>query len=89
MNRGEYRAPVLYSRKWTTMRTIISNFNNIANRLSNNRVRASGSIDVDVMTIAHNENRIHHGFGFTIGFTMITCPKLFRKSPKWPFCTII
>ncbi|KAJ0781016.1 putative glutathione transferase [Helianthus annuus] len=66
MGRSEHRKAYSFSGKWSTMRTKISNFNNIHNNLVNNHKKRSGSSDVDVLTQAHNDYRLHHGHPFTI-----------------------
>ncbi|MFS7966564.1 hypothetical protein Hanom_Chr09g00775201 [Helianthus anomalus] len=61
MGRGDYRSADSFLSKWTAMRTMIINFNNIHNSLVNSHTRRSGSSDVDIMIAAHNEYRMHHG----------------------------
>ncbi|XP_022029539.1 glutathione S-transferase T3-like [Helianthus annuus] len=79
MDRGEYYTADSFSGKWTAMWTKISNFNNIHNILVNNHRKRSGSSNVDVITQAHNDYRLHHGHSFT----MLNSWELLRKSPKW------
>ncbi|MFS7992638.1 putative No apical meristem-associated domain-containing protein [Helianthus anomalus] len=79
MGRGEYRTTDYFSGKWGAMRMKVSNFNNIYTNLVNNSRRKSGASDVDVMTQAHNDYRMHHGHMFTL----VTTWELLRKSPKW------
>ncbi|XP_022040142.2 uncharacterized protein LOC110942679 [Helianthus annuus] len=81
MGRGEYRTADSFSGKWTAMRTKITDFNNLHNHYANIIRRRSGSSDVDVMTSAHNDYRLHHGHPFT----MIPLWELLCKSPKWHF----
>ncbi|XP_022030459.1 uncharacterized protein LOC110931370 [Helianthus annuus] len=79
MGRGEYRMTDSFSGKWSAIRTKISNFNNIHSNYVNNLRRRSGSSDMDVMTAAHNDYRLYHGYPFT----MIPSWELLHKSPKW------
>ncbi|XP_022030274.1 uncharacterized protein LOC110931175 [Helianthus annuus] len=79
MGRGEYCTADSFSGKWTAMRTKITNFNNSHNHYTNNVRRISGSSNVDVMTSAHNDYRLHHGHPFT----MIPSWELLCKSLKW------
>ncbi|XP_022033468.1 uncharacterized protein LOC110935384 [Helianthus annuus] len=61
------------------MRTKVSNFNNIYNNFVNSSRRKSGASNVDVMTQAHNDYRMNHGYMFTL----VTTWERLRKSPKW------
>ncbi|KAJ0683096.1 putative glutathione transferase [Helianthus annuus] len=79
MGRGVYRTADSFSGKWGAMRLKVSNFNNIYNNLVNNTRRRSGASDVDVLTEAHNDYRMHLGHMFTL----VTTWELLRKSPKW------
>ncbi|XP_022003747.1 glutathione S-transferase T3-like [Helianthus annuus] len=79
MGRGVYRTADSFLGKWGAMMTKVSNFNNIYNNLVNNTRRRSGASDVDVLTEAHNDYRMHHGHMFTL----VTTWELLRKSPKW------
>ncbi|XP_022001949.1 glutathione S-transferase T3-like [Helianthus annuus] len=79
MGRGVYRTPDSFSGKWGALRTKVSNFNNIYNNLVNNTRRRSGASDVDIMTEAHTEYRMHQGHMFNL----VTTWELLRKSPKW------
>ncbi|XP_076906945.1 glutathione S-transferase T3-like [Bidens hawaiensis] len=66
MGCGDYRNPDTISGKWTAMRTKLTYFNNIYNRLANNQNRKGGTNDFDVMKEAHKQYRAEKSLSFTM-----------------------